>query len=251
MGKGFMSYLAMKTDAAGGEAAQAALIDADLQELGVAARKLANHALVLGGGLGFGTTFLKWLAFFAAVGPRVSFGSKRGSPISPFFGGSKAPCVADWDTPTRAWRIDSWYLLILDRTNWKTNMLTALLVPYIFFTLPGGLFSLLRGEIGKWIAIIAVILRLFFPRHFPDWLELPGAVILLIAVAPNLFASTFRGDLVGIFICLIIGCYLLQEHIRASGGFRNAFRKGNGVSNSIGILLLFIYPVWALVLNFL
>uniref|UniRef100_A0A0E0D7F0 CASP-like protein n=1 Tax=Oryza meridionalis TaxID=40149 RepID=A0A0E0D7F0_9ORYZ len=207
MGKGFMSYLAMKTDAAGGEAAQAALIDADLQELGVAARKLANHALVLGGGLGFGTTFLKWLAFFAAV-----------------------------------------YLLILDRTNWKTNMLTALLVPYIFFTLPGGLFSLLRGEIGKWIAIIAVILRLFFPRHFPDWLELPGAVILLIAVAPNLFASTFRGDLVlvGIFICLIIGCYLLQEHIRASGGFRNAFRKGNGVSNSIGILLLFIYPVWAL-----
>ncbi|KAF0888343.1 hypothetical protein E2562_014168 [Oryza meyeriana var. granulata] len=210
MGKGFMSYLAMKTDPAGGEAAQAALIDADLRELSVAARKLANHALVLSGGLGFGTTFLKWLAFFAAV-----------------------------------------YLLILDRTNWKTNMLTALLVPYIFFTLPGGLFSLLRGEVGKWIAIIAVILRLFFPRHFPDWLELPGAVILLIVVAPNLFASTFRGDLVGIFICLIIGCYLLQEHVKASGGFRNAFRKGNGVSNSIGILLLFIYPVWALVLTFL
>lgn len=36
------------------------------------------------------------------------------------------------------------YLLILDRTNWKTNMLTALLVPYIFFTLPNVLFSLIR-----------------------------------------------------------------------------------------------------------
>ncbi|KAL5653586.1 hypothetical protein ACJX0J_039044, partial [Zea mays] len=59
------------------------------------------------------------------------------------------------------------YLLILDRTNWKTNMLTTLLVPYIFFTLPNVLFSLIRGEVGKWIAIIAVILRLFFPRHFP------------------------------------------------------------------------------------
>nr|ACG47585.1 hypothetical protein [Zea mays] len=46
-------------------------------------------------------------------------------------------------------------------------------------------------------------------------------------------------------------CYLLQEHIKASGGFRNAFRKGNGVSNSIGILLLFIYPVWAGVLQVL
>ena len=211
MGKKMVSYLAMKTDPAGGasEAAQA-LIESDMRELGVAARKLANHAFVLGTGLGFGTSFLKWLAFFAAV-----------------------------------------YLLILDRTNWKTNMLTALLVPYIFFTLPGVLFSLIRGEVGKWIAIIAVILRLFFPRHFPDWLELPGALILLIVVAPSLFADTFRGDLVGIFICLIIGCYLLQEHIRASGGFRNAFKKGNGASNTIGICLLFIYPVWALVLKFL
>jgi hypothetical protein len=24
-----------------------------------------------------------------------------------------------------------------------------------------------RGEIGKWIALIVVVLRLFFPRHFP------------------------------------------------------------------------------------
>ncbi|KAL6637932.1 hypothetical protein ACP70R_025504 [Stipagrostis hirtigluma subsp. patula] len=211
MGKGFTSYLAMKTDPAAGGASEAAqaLIEADLRELGVAARKLANHALVLGGGLGFGTSFLKWLAFLAAV-----------------------------------------YLLILDRTNWKTNMLTGLLVPYIFFTLPHVLFSLIRGEVGKWIAIIVVILRLFFPRRFPDWLELPGAIILLTVVAPSLFADTFRGDWVGIFICLGIGCYLLQEHIRASGGFRNAFTRGNGVSNSIGILLLFIYPVWAIVLKF-
>ncbi|KAG8098321.1 hypothetical protein GUJ93_ZPchr0013g35629 [Zizania palustris] len=203
MRKDFVSYLA------GGDAAQAALVQADMQELGVAARKLANHVLVLGGGFGFGTTFLKWLAFFAAV-----------------------------------------YLLVLDRTNWKTNMLTALLVPYIFFTLPGGLFSLLRGEVGKWIAVVAVIVRLFFPRHFPDWLELPASVILLIVITPAVFANSW-GELVGVFICLFIGCYLLHEHIKASGGFRNAFRRGNGVSNSIGILLLFIYPVWALVLHFL
>ncbi|XP_057250666.1 cold-regulated 413 plasma membrane protein 2-like [Beta vulgaris subsp. vulgaris] len=61
------------------------------------------------------------------------------------------------------------YLLILDRTNWRTNMLTSLLVPYIFFSLPTGIFHLLRGEVGKWIAFIAVVLRLFFHRHFPDW----------------------------------------------------------------------------------
>jgi hypothetical protein len=66
MAKGFTSYLAMKTDPTGAAASQA-LIDTDLRELGVAARKLANHAFVLGGGLGFGTSFLKWLAFVAAV----------------------------------------------------------------------------------------------------------------------------------------------------------------------------------------
>lgn len=81
-----------------------------------------------------------------------------------------------------------------------------------------------------------------------DWLELPGSLILLTVVAPSLFADHFRNDLVGVFICLAIGCYLLQEHIRVSGGFREAFRKANGVSNTIGIVLLFVYPVWVLVL---
>jgi glucokinase len=67
MGK-MPSYLAMKTDPAGtaSEAAQA-LIQSDLRELGAAARKLANHAVLLGGGLGFGSSLFKWLAFIAAV----------------------------------------------------------------------------------------------------------------------------------------------------------------------------------------
>ncbi|KAA0045966.1 hypothetical protein IC582_025237 [Cucumis melo] len=143
------------------------------------------------------------------------------------------------------------YLLILDRTNWKTNILTSLLIPYIFFSLPGLIFGFLRGEFGKWVAVIAVVLRLFFPRRFPDWLELPGALILLIVVAPSLFASTVRNDAIGEAICLIISCYLLQEHIRASGGFRNSFTKANGISNTIGIILLFVFPVWALVLRVL
>ncbi|CAL9778497.1 unnamed protein product [Musa acuminata subsp. burmannicoides] len=201
-------YLRMKTDYApvGGDD----LIQSDLKELGVAARKLANHALMVGGGLGVGTTFFKFLASFAAI-----------------------------------------YLLILDRTNWRTNMLTSLLIPYIFLSLPSVLFSLLRGEFGKWIAFIAIVLRLFFPRHFPDWLEMPGALILLLVVSPGFFAYTIRDGVVGVFICLAIGCYLLQEHIRASGGFRNSFTKSHGVSNSIGIILLLVYPIWRLVLHFL
>ncbi|KAI3992832.1 hypothetical protein MKX01_026414 [Papaver californicum] len=115
------------------------------------------------------------------------------------------------------------YLLILDRTNWKTNMLTSLLVPYIFFSLPLGIFGMLRGR--KWIAFVAVVLKLFFPRHFPDWLEMPGSLILLLTVDPGFFAVTLRENWIGIIICLVIGCYLLKEHIRATGGFRNSFTQ--------------------------
>ncbi|MED6192841.1 hypothetical protein PIB30_013730 [Stylosanthes scabra] len=147
--------------------------------------------------------------------------------------------------------ISAIYLLILDRTNWKTNILTSLLIPYIFFSLPSWLFGFLRGDVGKWIALIAVVLRLFFPRRFPEWLELPAALILLIVVAPSLFASTVRNNAVGVIICLAIACYLLQEHIRASGGFRNSFTKPHGISNTLGIILLLVYPIWTLVLYIL
>lgn len=58
-------------------------------------------------------------------------------------------------------------------------------------------------------------------------------------------------SLVGVIICLVIGCYLLQEHIRASGGFRNSFTRSHGISNTIGIILLLVYPVWCIVLHFL
>ncbi|XP_006365487.1 cold-regulated 413 plasma membrane protein 2-like [Solanum tuberosum] len=199
------SYLAMKREASVGSD----LIDSDLKEIGIAAKKLANHAIMLGG-IGFGTSFLKWIASFAAI-----------------------------------------YLLILDRTNWRSNMLTTLLIPYIFLSFPSLLFGLFRGDFGKWLSLIAVITRLFFPKHFPDWLEAPAALVLLMVVSPSFLADTIRGIWIGTFICLAIGCYLLQEHIRASGGFRNSFTKANGISNTIGIILLLVYPVWALILHFL
>ncbi|XP_062019507.1 cold-regulated 413 plasma membrane protein 1-like [Rosa rugosa] len=201
MGKG---YLRMKTDSVSGD-----LINSDFKDLAAAAKKLATHAVHLGS-LGFGTTFLEWVASFAAI-----------------------------------------YLLVLDRTNWKTNILTGLLIPYIFFSLPSLIFSFFRGEIGSWIAFVAVILRLFFPKRFPEWAELPAALILLMVVAPSLIATTVRDDWIGVAICLVIAAYLLQEHIRASGGFRNAFTQPHGVSNTVGIICLFIYPVWALVLDIL
>ncbi|KAM1151908.1 hypothetical protein FF1_034567 [Malus domestica] len=114
------SYMKMMT-----ESDAADLISNDFKVLGAAAKKLAGHPVRLGS-LGFGNSFLKWVASFAAI-----------------------------------------YLLILDRTNWKSNILTGLLIPYIFFTLPSILFDIFRGEVGKWIAFVGVVLRLFFPKRFP------------------------------------------------------------------------------------
>eukprot|EP00252_Welwitschia_mirabilis_P000049 TRINITY_DN10029_c0_g1_i1.p1 TRINITY_DN10029_c0_g1~~TRINITY_DN10029_c0_g1_i1.p1 ORF type:complete len:204 (+),score=18.46 TRINITY_DN10029_c0_g1_i1:232-843(+) len=135
------------------------------------------------------------------------------------------------------------YLLVLDRTNWRTRMTTALLVPYLFLNLPGSLFSFFRGEVGRWISFIAVVLRLFFPRHFPDWLEMPASLVLLLVVTPNLIAE-IRGGIIGIIVSLIIGAYLLTQHIQNAGGIRNAFAERRGVSNTLGIILLFVNPLW-------
>ena len=54
-------YVAMKTDAV-----VASLIDYDIEELKVAANKLLHDATMLGG-KGFGTSFFKWIASFAAM----------------------------------------------------------------------------------------------------------------------------------------------------------------------------------------
>jgi len=142
--------------------------------------------------------------------------------------------------------ISAIYLLILDRTNWRTKMLTTLLVPYIFFTLPVVVFTFFSGDFGKWIALIAITIRLFFPKEFPEWLEIPAGLILLLVVAPSLIAGTLRESWVGAVICLVIACYLFHEHIKASGGFKNSFTQKNGISNTLGIVALLVYPVWTI-----
>ena len=63
MGRSPVDYLAMKTDQ---NPVTAELIDSDINELKMAAKKLFNHATRLSG-LAVGTSFLKWVASFAAM----------------------------------------------------------------------------------------------------------------------------------------------------------------------------------------
>lgn len=54
--------MAMKTD----PIAATELLNSDINELKIAAKRFIRDATKLGG-LGFGTTFLKWVASFAAM----------------------------------------------------------------------------------------------------------------------------------------------------------------------------------------
>ncbi|RXH75232.1 hypothetical protein DVH24_029953 [Malus domestica] len=211
MGRKGMGYLALKSD----DPKTSELIDSDIKELKIAAKRLISDATKLGG-LGFGTSFLKWVAFFAAITNFIS------QSISD---------AADICCDTGPDKLENKY------ADFTFNPLHFLQSSFNAVRPP---------KVGRWIAFVAVVLRLFFPRHFPDWLEMPGSLILLLVVAPNFFAHTLKDSWVGVLICLLIGCYLLQEHIRASGGFRNSFTQRHGISNTLGIILLLVYPVWAL-----
>jgi hypothetical protein len=137
------------------------------------------------------------------------------------------------------------YLFIIDRTNWRTNILTALLVPYIFLNLPNLILGYVRSQIGAWIAFVALIIRLFFPNNIPPHTELPAALILLIVTAPKLLVG-FRFEWPGEVVSILIGFYLLYEHIIHAGGFKQAFAE-RGAVITIGIVLLFVAPVFQLV----
>lgn len=82
-----------------------------------------------------------------------------------------------------------------------------------------------------------------------DWLEIPGSMILILIVAPNIFALKLRNNWIGLAVDLLIGCYLLQEHIRATGGIRNSFTQKHGISNTLGILVLIVYPICAIIIH--
>jgi hypothetical protein len=189
-------------------------LEADFQAMGELMRSMAVHTTLALESTHFGLTeIFRWIALITAV-----------------------------------------YLLVLDRTNWRTNLLTALLVPYVALNLPEFLFGYLRSDIGRWIAFIAVVIRLFFAPYFPNLihgdLELPASTILLIVTAPNL-VLTVKDSILGIVISLIIGVYLFVQHLNNSGGWRQAFGEPKGGAHSVGIIFLFVYPLYFLIFHWI
>ncbi|KFK32720.1 hypothetical protein AALP_AA6G280000 [Arabis alpina] len=136
------------------------------------------------------------------------------------------------------------FLMILDGTKWKsTNMSTSLLAPYLFTSLPLVVFEFLRREFGKWIALLTVVLKLFFPKHFPESLEIPGATFLLIVVAPTFIVDVVRDPP---SLCLMTSLCLLTKHTKDCGGYKNSFTQNDKITCTIFLYLLFLYSLWYL-----
>ncbi|XP_023640736.1 cold-regulated 413 plasma membrane protein 3 isoform X1 [Capsella rubella] len=137
-------------------------------------------------------------------------------------------------------------LMILDGTKWKysNNMLTSLLAPYLFASLPLVIFHFLRAtEFGKLMALLAVVFRLFLPNHFPESLEIPSATVLLIVATPIELVAAFRDGLryTGANLCLIGSIFLLSKHIKACDGYKNAFTHKDKITYTICIFILVFY----------
>ncbi|KAL4565007.1 hypothetical protein LXL04_029089 [Taraxacum kok-saghyz] len=124
------------------------------------------------------------------------------------------------------------YLLILDRTNWRTNMLTSLLVPYIYLTLAlrnfepssyliHGCFDFDSGEISGngslWSESYCVSSSVNIIQN--TW-SCPALCSYWLWYLPRFISSYVRSGWIGVILCLGAGCCLLQEYIRASGGFK-------------------------------
>lgn len=84
-----------------------------------------------------------------------------------------------------------------------------------------------------------------YPMFLTGDLELPASFILLIVAAPGHVVDV-RGSIFRDIIALCIGGFLLAQHIKNAGGFRQAFAESRGVSHTIGIILLFVAPVWVI-----
>ncbi|KAK9056707.1 hypothetical protein SSX86_024069 [Deinandra increscens subsp. villosa] len=113
-----------------------------------------------------------------------------------------------------------------------------LIIP-IYYTL-----GMRSGQIGQWLALIGLGLvshTRLLRREGVD--EVYEGLFLAIVVSPGFVAGYVREGWIGVIICVGIGCYVVQDHIRA-GGYRERFTTIWGIFNSICIAFLFVYPLW-------
>ncbi|KAK9990491.1 hypothetical protein SO802_025476 [Lithocarpus litseifolius] len=129
------------------------------------------------------------------------------------------------------------FLLILNRTGRRSSLQTTLLVLYLITSFPTALFKILRGQIGCWVAFLAIAANLYFPQTFPV------SRFLLFVITPDWLTDRLRDGIVSGIVCLIIGVSLVITEVRGIGGLGNCQCTFHCFGCCLGIAFLFFFTI--------
>ncbi|PAN29322.1 hypothetical protein PAHAL_5G216500 [Panicum hallii] len=117
-----------------------------------------------------------------------------------------------------------------------TTVRRSLLVPLFALQAPSSTVSLIKGDYGRWIAFVGILLRLFY--SIPGELELPLSTVLLVMTAPYQFMDS-RESQGGAILSAAIAIYLTFQHFNGVGSLRRAFRRESIIATVSIICLIF------------
>ncbi|KAH7510797.1 hypothetical protein JRO89_XSUnG0248600 [Xanthoceras sorbifolium] len=209
---GEMDYLAMKTD----DQVAAELINSDINDLKVAAKKLINHATKLGG---LGLNCFSQMGCFLCCYLLVDIGSNKLENEHADFAISTLHIFQSSLSAVQLFKRRFWKMGCFHCSCTKTFLPTTISQVY------AQLIVLLAGD--AWII---------------DSASSGGSQFL---------CTQLEGQLGW---CRNLSYYWLLPTSRAHPSIwwiQNSFTQSHGISNTLGIILVLVYPVWALVLHFL
>ncbi|XP_048232236.1 cold-regulated 413 plasma membrane protein 4 isoform X3 [Ricinus communis] len=129
------------------------------------------------------------------------------------------------------------FLLILIRVGRRSALQTTLLALFLFASFPAGLFKVLRGQFGYWIAFIAIAANLYFPETFPV------SHFPLFVLTPDRLAHGLRDSIASGIFCLVLAVFLLVIELRDIGGVRSCGCNIYCFFYSLAIGFLFYFTI--------
>ncbi|CAL4955283.1 unnamed protein product [Urochloa decumbens] len=124
-----------------------------------------------------------------------------------------------------------------------TTIHRSCLVPLFALQAPSGAISWIKGDYGRWIAFLGLLLRLLY--FIPGELELPLPTTLLVMTAPYQFMVLRESEDGGILSTAIV-VYLAFQHFIGVGSLRKAFGRESIVATLAIITLMLLLGTYDL-----
>ncbi|KAG2590638.1 hypothetical protein PVAP13_5NG420800, partial [Panicum virgatum] len=118
-----------------------------------------------------------------------------------------------------------------------TTIRRSLLVPLFALQAPSSTVSWIKGDYGRWIAFVGILLRLFY--SLPGELELPLSTILLVVTASYQIMDLRGPSQGGAILSAAIAMYLTFQQFNGVGSWRRAFRRESMIATFSIICMIF------------